>query len=159
MTSSSELLRQARAASGAVPAEPSRRLAVLTCMDARIDPWRLLEAGPGEVHVVRNAGGLVTDDAIRSLVISQRLLRTRKIDVIMHTQCSLYELDEQSLARAVRRDDPTSGLSDFGSFADLEAELHRGVERLRAAAALPHRDRVRGHIYDVDTARLRLIVP
>ncbi len=159
MTSSRELIEEARAAGTATLAEPSRRLAVLTCMDARIDPWRLLDAGLGEIHVVRNAGGLVTDDAIRSLVISQRILRTRRVDVIMHTQCGLHRLDERSLIRAIRRDDPGSDLSELGSFTDLEAELRRGVERLRSTAALPHRDRIRGHVYDVDSGRLSLIVP
>jgi carbonic anhydrase len=111
-------------------AEPRRRLAVLACMDARLHPYELLGLERGDAHIVRNAGGLVTDDALNSLSVSQRLLGTEEIVVVMHRDCGMEGADEP------------------GGFADVEVELRRGLERLRSDERLPHRDRIRGLIYD-----------
>jgi len=111
-------------------AEPKRKLAVLACMDARLDPYELLGLERGDAHIVRNAGGLVTDDALRSLGASQRLLDTKEVVVIMHRDCGL------------------EGTTEFGGFEDVEAELRRGLEQLRSDPGLPHRDRIRGLIFD-----------
>ena len=109
---------------------PRKKLAVLACMDARIDLYSLLDLERGDAHIVRNAGGLVTDDALRSLSISQRLLGTDEIVVVMHRDCGMEGADEP------------------GSFGDVEEELRAGLERLRSAEELPIRDRIRGLIYD-----------
>jgi carbonic anhydrase len=113
-----------------VSARPKRRLAVLACMDARLEPHALLGLERGDAHVVRNAGGLVTDDALRSLSASQRLLGTEEIVVVMHRDCGM------------------EGRADFGGFEDLEGALRDGLERLRAAPELVAHDRIRGLIYD-----------
>jgi len=111
-------------------ARPKRRLAVLACMDARLEPTVLLGLERGDAHIVRNAGGLVTDDALRSLGASQRLLDTEEIVVVMHRDCGI------------------EGRTDFGGFEDLEATLRNSLERLRAAPELVAHDRIRGLIYD-----------
>jgi carbonic anhydrase len=111
-------------------ARPKRRLAVLACMDARLEPHILLGLERGDAHVIRNAGGLVTDDALRSLSASQRLLGTKEIVVVMHRDCGL------------------EGRQDFGGFEDVEEALREGLERLRNAPELVARDRVSGLIYD-----------
>jgi carbonic anhydrase len=120
-----------------VSARPRKKLAVLACMDARLNPYELLGLEVGDAHIVRNAGGLVTDDALRSLSISQRLLGTEEIVVIMHEDCGMQGADEP------------------GAFDDLEAELRRGVERLRSSGELPARDRVRGVIFDPASGGVR----
>jgi carbonic anhydrase len=111
-------------------AEPRRKLAVLACMDARLNPYELLGLERGDAHIVRNAGGLVTEDALTSLSISQRLLGTEEVVVVMHRDCGMEGADEP------------------GGFADVEEELRRGLERLRGDGSLPHRDRIRGLIFD-----------
>jgi carbonic anhydrase len=118
---------------------PKRKLAVLACMDARLEPHALLGLERGDAHVVRNAGGLVTDDALRSLSASQRLLGTEEIVVIMHRDCGL------------------EGRQDFGGFEDVEVALRDGLERLRASPELAARDRVRGLIYDPEDGSLEEI--
>ena len=136
---------------------PKRKQAVVTCMDTRLDPLRMLNAAIGDLHVIRNAGGLVTADVERSLVISQRRLRTTRIDVIMHTGCGMNGLDEDALRAeivAAGAEPP----SRFGSFADLEGELRRGVALLRSNPVLKNRTQIRGYVYDVSTSTLKLLV-
>ena len=118
---------------------PRRKLAVLACMDARMDLFDLLGLTRGDAHIVRNAGGLVTDDALRSLGASQRLLGTEEIVVVMHRDCGI------------------EGRADFGGFEDLEATLRQSLERLRAAPELVAHDRIRGLIYDPDDGSLEEI--
>jgi carbonic anhydrase len=158
MTSSNDLIRAARSASEDVPARPRRGLAVVTCMDARVDPWRLLGAGPGDLHVIRNAGGVVTGDVLRSLTVSQRRLDTTAIDVIMHTECGMLGLDERALATEILRADPAAEVPRFHAFGSLERELARGIEVLRASPLLPARGRIRGQVYDVASQRLRTVI-
>ena len=135
-------------------ARPRRRLAVLTCMDARIDPQQMLGFERGDAHVIRNAGGLVTDDAVRSLSASQRLLGTEEVLVVMHEDCGLHGGDDEEFARRLDADGASPGWS-LGSFEDLDAALLAGLERLRAAPELPARDRIRGFIFDPETGMLR----
>ena len=112
---------------------PRKKLAVLACMDARMDIFTLLGLERGDAHIVRNAGGLVTEDALRSLSVSKRLLGTEELVVVMHRDCGMEGADEP------------------GAFDDVERELRGGLERLRSDPTLPHRDRIRGLIYDPST--------
>jgi carbonic anhydrase len=134
--------------------KPQRKVAVLTCMDTRIDPHAMLGIARGEAHVIRNAGGLVTDDAIRSLSASQRLLGTEEIVVVMHEGCGLCGASEDDFGRALAADGamPTWRL---GAFAEVEQALHVGLARLRSSPELPIRDRVSGLIFDPRTGALR----
>ncbi len=123
-------------------ARPRRGIAVLTCMDARIDPLAVLGLELGDAHVIRNAGGLVTDDAIRSLSASQKLLGTSEIVVLMHEDCGM-----------------DGGPKELGGFDDLEAELRNGLARLRESDALVTRDRIRGLVLDPHTGSVREVDP
>ena len=123
-------------------ARPRRGLAVLTCMDARIEPLSLLGLEVGDAHVIRNAGGLVTDDAIRSLSASQQLLGTEEVVVIMHEDCGM-----------------DGGPKELGGFDDLETELLNGLARLRDSDALVTRDRIRGLVFDPHTGSVREVDP
>ena len=155
----SELLdRNARFAARHVPsgggAPPSRQLAVVTCMDARIDVFAVLGLSVGEAHVIRNAGGIVTDDVIRSLSISQRRLATTAIVVVQHTDCGMQGLDERELHAELHGAAGAKPEWEIGSFPDVAASVHRSVERLRAEPFLAHRDHIHGFVYDVETGRL-----
>ncbi|HVR05825.1 MAG TPA: carbonic anhydrase [Solirubrobacteraceae bacterium] len=143
-------------AAPALGARPGRRVAVLSCMDTRIDLYALLGLARGDAHLLRNAGGLVTDDAIRSLAISQRLLGTEEVVVVMHERCGLLGADEQSFA-AELRSDGASPAWRLGAFADVEHELRAGLRRLREAPELPHRDRIAGVVFDPETGSLRQV--
>jgi carbonic anhydrase len=141
------------AAPGLSP-HPRSKVAVLACMDTRIDLFAILGLERGEAHIIRNAGGLVTDDAIRSLSASQRLLGTEEIVVLMHDDCGLHGASEDEFARALAADgaQPTWRL---GAFDDVEAALRLGLERLRSSSELPARDRIRGFIFDPEPGALR----
>ncbi len=138
----------------AIGPRPRRRLAVLTCMDARIDPLALFGLRLGDAHVVRNAGGLVTPDAIRSLAASQRLLDTNEIAVVMHDRCGLHGASDADFAGALAADGAAPEWR-LGAFADLEQTLRAGVERLRSSPELPYRESIRGFIFDPETGRVR----
>jgi carbonic anhydrase len=159
MASADEMLSVAgqRTRELAVPelsSRPRRKVAVLTCMDTRIDPLSMLGLERGEAHIVRNAGGLVTDDAIRSLSASQRLLGTEEIVVVMHESCGLCGASEDEFARALAADGtlPTWRL---GAFHDLEATLRHGLARLRSSPELPAREQIRGFVFDPASGALR----
>ena len=139
---------------GSSSARPRRRVAVLTCMDARIDPLAMLGFERGDAHVIRNAGGLATDDAIRSLSASQRLLGTEEVVVVMHEDCGLHGGDDEEFARLLAEDGARPEWS-LGSFEDLDTALLESLERLRSAPELPARDRVRGFVFDPETGGLR----
>ena len=141
------------AAAGLSP-RPRRRVAVLACMDTRIDLFPMLGLKRGDAHIIRNAGGLVTDDALRSLSASQRLLGTNEIVVVMHEGCGLQGASEDDFAEALRTDGvlPTWRL---GAFEDVEATLGHSLARLRASLELPARERIRGFIFDPETGVLR----
>ncbi|GMQ84840.1 MAG: carbonic anhydrase [Acidimicrobiia bacterium] len=125
------MVRAAQAALNAPEISPTRRLAVVTCMDARVDPWRILRAGPGEINVIRNAGGVVTEDVIRSVFVSQRQLGTNKIMVLMHTDCGMEGADEGAIAAAAHEELGAQVDFPLGSFDEVHAELGRGVATLR----------------------------
>jgi carbonic anhydrase len=133
---------------------PRRRVAVLACMDTRLDLFPMLGLERGDAHIVRNAGGLVTEDAIRSLSASQRLLGTNAIVVVMHDGCGLHQASEDEFARALAADGvlPTWRL---GAFEDVEETLRASLARLRASPELPARDEIRGFVFDPETGRLR----
>jgi carbonic anhydrase len=142
---------------GHLSVPPARHVVLLTCMDARIDPAAALGLVPGDAHVLRNAGGLVTDDAERSLAISQHALGTREVMVVQHTNCGMQGLDEDLLAQQIAESTgvaPDPGVR-FGGFQDLEVSVRTSVERLRSSPLLLHRDNIRGFVYDIQTGRLR----
>jgi carbonic anhydrase len=135
-------------------ARPRLGVAVVACMDARLDVGRVLGLRPGDAHVVRNAGGLVTDDVLRSLVVSQRLLGTEEVMVVMHTECGMVGLRDAELAGQITAETQVEPPFAFGGFDDLQAQLGRSLESLRSCAWLPHRHAVRGFVYDVHTGLL-----
>ncbi len=137
---------------------PSRRLAVVTCMDARLDLFAMLGIERGEAHIIRNAGGIVTDDVIRSLSISQRLLDTREVMLILHTGCGLMGLSDEEFAAQLEAEAGVRPGWSLGAFSDIEATVRGSVEQIRSSAFIPHRDHVRGFVYEVETGRLREVV-
>ena len=138
---------------GGLPAPPRRKLAVIACMDARLDVEDALGLAPGDAHIIRNAGGLATDDAIRSLVISQQILGTDAVLIIEHTGCGLLSLDEPDVRRRLVGRTGHEAEFPLHAFDDLEANLRAQIGRIRAHPWT--RDaHVRGLIYDVDTGRL-----
>lgn len=145
--------REALAVPGMGP-QPRKKVAVLTCMDTRLDVLLLLGIERGDAHTIRNAGGLVTDDALRSLAISQRLLGTEEIVVLMHDGCGLLGGSDEDFARQLEADGVRPGWK-LGAFADVEEELGSALARLRSSPALIHRDRIRGFVFDPDTGTLR----
>ena len=154
---SGDMVRRARERVGSGPRpgpRPSQALAVVTCMDTRVDPFGLFRSQPGEIHTIENAGGLVTDDVIRSLLISQRYLGTRRVAVVMHTDCGLLGLDSAAEATAISNELGVDLPFTLGGFDDLGQRLAESVHLVRTTPLLPHRDHVLGYIYDVDTQRL-----
>src|SRR5882724_5948922 len=135
--------------------QPSRRLAIVTCMDSRLDVFAALGLGDGEAHVLRNAGGVITDDVIRSLAISQRHLGTEEILLIQHTDCGLMRVTDDGFRKELA--DATGMTPPFAieSFTDVDANVRQSVARLRSSPFLQHRDRIRGFVYDVDSGLLR----
>jgi carbonic anhydrase len=135
--------------------QPSRRLAIVTCMDSRLDVFAALELKDGEAHVLRNAGGVITDDVIRSLSVSQRRLGTREVMLIHHTDCGMQKLTDDGFRAELQEATGVAPAFAIESFKDLDSDLRQSILRVRRSAFLPHRDRVRGFVYDVDTHRLR----
>ncbi|HUY57575.1 MAG TPA: carbonic anhydrase [Candidatus Micrarchaeaceae archaeon] len=139
---------------GDVPIPPARGIAVLACMDARLVVSRILGLNEGDAHVIRNAGGVATDDAIRSLVISQRLLGTKEILLIHHTDCGMLTFRDDDLKRQIEQDTGIRPAFAFESFADLEPEVRQSIRRIKSSPFLPRKGSIRGFIYDVKTGRL-----
>jgi carbonic anhydrase len=136
---------------------PSRRLAIVTCMDSRLDVFAALALHDGEAHMLRNAGGVITDDVIRSLAVSQRRLGTRMVMVIHHTDCGMAKLTDDGFRQELRQATGVAPAFAIESFTDVDADVRQSVLRVRRSAFLPHRDAVRGFVYDVDTHALREI--
>jgi carbonic anhydrase len=134
---------------------PSRRLAIVTCMDSRLDVFAALGLGDGEAHVLRNAGGVITDDVIRSLAISQRRLGTRETMLIHHTDCGMQKLSDDGFRAELQEATGVSPAFAIESFTDVDADVRQSILRVRRSPFLAHRDIVRGFVYDVDTHRLR----
>jgi carbonic anhydrase len=157
-TTTDELVQNAEAyahtfTKGALTPSPARKVAVVTCMDARIDPARILGLKEGDAHVVRNAGGVVTDDMIRSLAISQHLLGTEEVLVIMHTGCGIHGLDNDAFHATLELAAGERPHWHASGFPDLEGEVRRSLRRIHESPFVPH-SRVRGFVYDVTTGRL-----
>lgn len=158
MSGSEELIRQARVSTGGgLPKTPRRKAAVIACVDARVQPELILGGTPGDYHVIRNAGGVVSDDAIRSLMVSQHH-GTNQIVVMMHTDCGALAYPATAEKRRLESATGERINFDVHDFTDLETELRRGIARLRSTPLLPYRDRITGVIYDVATQRLRTVV-
>lgn len=138
-----------------LPVEPRLKLTIVTCMDSRLDVFAALGLGNGEAHVLRNAGGVVTDDMIRSVSISQRRLGTREVMLIHHTDCGMQKLTDEGFTAELREAAGVEPEFPIMAFTDLDASVRRSILRVRECAFIPHRDVVRGFIYDVDTHRLR----
>ncbi len=159
MANADEMLETAadRASQLATPgldSRPSRRVAVLSCMDTRIDLFEMLGLKRGDAHIIRNAGGLVTEDAIRSLTGSQRLLGTDEIVVVMHDGCGLHGASEDEFGQALA-DDGVLPTWRLGAFDDIDATLRASLNRLRSSAELPARDQIRGFVFNPETGALR----
>lgn len=142
---------------GALTAPPARKVAVVTCMDARIDPARILGLEEGDAHVMRNAGGVVTSDMIRSLAVSQHLLGTEEVMIVMHTGCGMHGLDSDAFHAKLEAETGERPRWDARGFPDLDGEVRRSIRRLRESPFVP-RSGVRGFVYDVTLGRLREVV-
>lgn len=140
---------------GSLPMPPAKKVAALACMDARLNVYGLLGLSEGDAHVIRNAGGVVTDDAVRSLTISQRLLGTEEIILIHHSDCGMLtfrddDVKDQIVAETGIR--PPFALEAFG---DLDEDVRQSIARIKASPFIPRKDKIRGFVYEVETGRLR----
>jgi carbonic anhydrase len=139
---------------GDLPMPPGSRLAVVACMDARLNVYALLGLGEGQAHVIRNAGGVVTEDVIRSLAISQRLLGTNEIILIHHTDCGMLTFTDDQVKADIESDTGLRPHFALEAFSDLEADIRQSIARIKASPFVPNKDSVRGFIYDVRTGAL-----
>jgi carbonic anhydrase len=144
---------------GHLDVEPSLRLAIVACMDSRLNVFAALGLEDGQAHVLRNAGGVITDDVIRSLALSQRRLGTREIVLIHHTDCGLEKVTDDGFRAELQKETGMTPSFAIESFTDVEASVRGSIARVRNSPFLPHRDRVRGFVYDVDTGRLSEVEP
>jgi carbonic anhydrase len=135
-------------------ARPAEAIAVVTCMDCRVDPLAALGLKVGDAHVLRNAGGVVSDDVIRSLAISQRKLGTRAVMLIHHTDCGMLSITDDSFRAELQRDTGMTPPFAIESFDDIEEDLRQSILRVRSSPFLPYRDEVRGFVYDVERQEL-----
>ena len=140
---------------GDLPLPPAKGVAVVACMDARLDVHKILGLREGDAHVIRNAGGVITDDEIRSLTISQRLLGTREIVLIHHTDCGMLTFSDDELKAQIHEDVGLKPHFSMESFSDLEEDVHQSIARIRHSPFIPNKQSVRGFIYEVETGRLR----
>ena len=140
---------------GDLPLPPSKKVAVVACMDARVMPSKLLGIEEGEAHVIRNAGGVVTDDEIRSLAISQRLLGTEEIILIHHTDCGMLTFTDEDFRRSIEEEVGIKPQWSAEAFDDLEEDVRQSIERIKASPFVPRKESVRGFVYDVQTGKLR----
>jgi carbonic anhydrase len=159
MSTTDELLANAQsyAASfdkGDLPLPPARRVAIVACMDARLNPFGLLGLQEGDAHVIRNAGGLVTDDEIRSLAISQRLLGTQEIILIHHTDCGMLTFTDDEFRQGIQQEVGIKPEWAAEAFSDLDADVRQSIARIKVSPFIPHQD-VRGFVYDVTSGELR----
>ena len=138
-----------------LPLPPARKLAVVACMDARIVVSRVLGLEEGDAHVIRNAGGVITDDAIRSLAISQRLLGTEEIVLIHHTDCGMLTFSDDEFRRSIQEDTGIKPEWAAEAFGDLDEDVRQSIARIKASPFIPRKDGIRGFVYEVETGRLR----
>jgi carbonic anhydrase len=144
---------------GPLPLPPARHVAVVACMDARLDPQAVLGLAEGDAHVIRNAGGVVTEDAIRSLAISQRLLGTTEIILIHHTDCGMLTFTDDAFKQQVLDDTGLRPAWAAEAFGDLDADVRQSIARIQASPFVPHKDHVRGFVFDVATGQLNEVKP
>jgi carbonic anhydrase len=158
MSATDELLannqRYAEGFSGPLPLPPAKGVAVVACMDARLNVYAILGLADGEAHVIRNAGGVVTDDEIRSLAISQRLLGTREIILIHHTDCGMLTFTDDEFKAAIQAETGIKPEWAAEAFDDLDTDVRQSVARIKASKFIPHTDQVRGFVFDVATGKL-----
>jgi carbonic anhydrase len=147
--------RYAESFAGPLPLPPAKHLAVIACMDARLDVYRILGLKEGEAHVIRNAGGVVTEDEIRSLAISQRLLGTEEIILIHHTDCGMLTFTDDEFRRSVQADTGIKPEWAAESFSDVDEDVLQSIARINASPFIPRKDSVRGFVFDVERGRLR----
>jgi carbonic anhydrase len=140
-----------------LPLQPRRKLVIVTCMDSRLDVFAALGLREGEAHILRNAGGVITDDVIRSLAVSQRRLGTRAVMLVHHTDCGMQTLTDDGFRAELQQATGVAPAFAIESFSDLDADVRQSILRVRRSEFLLHRDHVRGFVYDVDSHRLREI--
>ena len=140
---------------GTLPLPPAKRVAILACMDARLNPYGLLGLHEGDAHVIRNAGGVVTDDEIRSLAISQRLLGTEEIMLIHHTDCGMLTFGDDDFRRSVQEETGIKPEWAAETFSDLDEDVRQSISRIKASPFIPRKDQIRGFVYDVHDGSLR----
>ena len=146
--------RYAENFSGPLPMPPAKGVAIVACMDARLNVYGLLGLNEGEAHVIRNAGGVVTDDEIRSLAISQRLLGTREIMLIHHTDCGMLTFTDDAFKRSIHDETGIKPHWAAEAFSDLDVDVRQSMARIKASPFVPHTDNVRGFVFDVATGKL-----
>src|SRR5246500_4165218 len=146
--------RYAESFGGQLPLPPSAGVAVVACMDARLNVYGILGLADGEAHVIRNAGGVVTDDEIRSLAISQRLLGTREIILIHHTDCGMLTFTDDDFKAAIQADTGIKPPWAAEAFGDLEGDVRQSIARIRASPFIPDKGSIRGFVFDVATGKL-----
>ncbi len=146
--------RYAKAFPGPLPMPPARGVAIIACMDARLNVYAILGLAEGEAHVIRNAGGVVTDHEIRSLAISQRLLGTREIILIHHTDCGMLTFTDDDFKAAIQEDTGIKPPWAAEAFSDLDTDVRQSIARIKASPFVPHTDVVRGFVFDVATGKL-----
>jgi carbonic anhydrase len=139
---------------GELPLPPAKRVAIVACMDARLNPYGLLGLHEGDAHVIRNAGGVITDDEIRSLAISQRLLGTEEIMLIHHTDCGMLTFGDDDFRREVQDDTGIKPEWAAETFSDLDEDVRQSIARIKASPFIPRKDQIRGFVYDVHTGAL-----
>jgi carbonic anhydrase len=140
---------------GDLPLPPAKKVVVLACMDARLNPYGLLGLQEGDAHVIRNAGGVVSDDEIRSLAISQRLLGTEEIVLIHHTDCGMLTFTDDEFKKSIQDETGIKPEWAAESFGDLDVDVRQSIARIKASPFIPRKDNVRGFVYDVESGRLR----
>ena len=160
MSTTDELLRNNESYAnsfdkGDLPMASAKQIAIVTCMDARLSPYVMLGLSEGDAHVIRNAGGVITDDEIRSLMISQRLLGTREVMLIHHTDCGMLTFSDEELREQIQQEVGIKPHFPLETFADLEEDVRQSIKRIEASPFIPHKDSVRGFIYEVETGHLR----
>src|SRR5919107_317715 len=164
MSTTDDLLRNAQSYAanfdkGDLPLPPGRKIAILACMDARLNPYGLLGLQEGDAHVIRNAGGVVTEDEIRSLAISQRLLGTEEIILIHHTDCGMLTFTDDEFKRSVQDETGIKPEWAAEAFSDLDEDVRQSIARIKASPFIPRKDAIRGFVYEIQTGQLREVQP
>ena len=143
---------------GELPLPPATHVAVLACMDARLNPYGILGLNEGDAHVIRNAGGVVTEDAIRSLTISQRLLGTTEIILIHHTDCGMVTFNDDAVKDQILADTGIRPSFALEAFPDADQDVRQSIARIKASPFIPHKDNIRGFVYEVEKGQLREVI-